>query len=89
MFLSITAFTQPALSYLVLNLALTKNSQHVNARPPDTAEFRLKAVLPSLYCAAKILLYCYGTDKSLGACIFARFKVNREVVLLRSFTIFS
>ena len=36
----------------------------------------------------KILLCCYCTDKSLDVCIFARFEVNCEVMLLRSFAIF-
>jgi len=36
----------------------------------------------------KILVCCYCTDKSLDVCIFVRFKVNCEIMLLRSWAIF-
>jgi len=84
------------LSYLMFNLPPTKNSQqrktaktHKNARPPDTAELRLKAVSTAIFILRSKQYYrVVAILMSLDDCIFASFEVNCEVMPLRSFATF-
>jgi len=83
------AFRQAKLSirFSQFSAAITSDS---NAGPPDSADFRRKAVLSFLYCITSnnVLSCCYCTDKSLDVCIFARFEVNCEVMPIRNFANF-
>jgi len=64
------AFTQPALSYLMFNLPLTKSSQQLKT---------------ARHCRACVVTV---HKRRLDVCIFARFKVNCELVPLLSFAVF-
>ena len=89
MFLSIKPFTQSALLTWCTTFHSSTDKKLATAQDRQTMQNSDENQYCHPYIAwQKILLCCYCTNKSLDVCIFARFEVNCEVMLLRSFTIF-
>ena len=89
MFLSIKPFTQPALLTWCTIFHSSTDKKLAATQDRQTMQNSDEKQYCHPYTAwQKILLCWYCTDKSLDVCIFARFEVDCEVMLQRSFAIF-